>query len=86
MRSASTSADAVANNYIEAHVDAGRVIIVTGSPGAGKTAVARRLGQQPWWPLAIHLHGDDSYAYIREAFDSIAGRLAAGGLRLYASQ
>ena len=49
-------------------MNVGRVVIVTGPPGAGKTAVARRLAQQSSWPLAIHLHSDDFYAYIRKGY------------------
>ena len=46
----------------------GRIVIVSGPPGAGKTAVARRLAENAAGPLAIHLHGDDFYAYIRKGF------------------
>jgi predicted kinase len=46
----------------------GRIVIVTGPPGAGKTAMARRLAQNIDGPLAIHLHTDDFYAYIRKGF------------------
>ena len=49
-------------------MNVGRVVIVTGPPGAGKTAVARRLAQQSAWPQAIHLHSDDFYAYIRKGY------------------
>jgi len=49
-------------------MDAGRIVIVTGPPGAGKTAVARRLAQSSDQPRAIHLHTDDFYTYIRKGF------------------
>jgi predicted kinase len=46
----------------------GRIVIVTGPPGAGKTAVAKRLAQSADRPHAIHLHTDDFYTYIRKGF------------------
>lgn len=45
-----------------------RVVIVTGPPGAGKSTVARRLAQQAAGPLAMHIHTDDIYVYIRKGF------------------
>ena len=38
------------------------VIILSGSPGSGKTTVARRLAQQ--YPRAVHLHTDDFWHAI----------------------
>jgi predicted kinase len=46
----------------------GRIVIVSGPPGAGKSAVARGLATESDRPLAIHLHTDDFYAYIRKGF------------------
>jgi len=46
----------------------GRIVIVSGPPGAGKTAVARRLATDGDSPRAIHMHTDDFYAYIRKGF------------------
>ena len=45
-----------------------RIVIVSGPPGAGKSTVARRLAQSAPGPLAIHLHTDDFYAYIRKGY------------------
>lgn len=45
-----------------------RIVIVSGPPGAGKSTVARRLSQRVVAPLAMHMHTDDMYAYIRKGF------------------
>ena len=46
----------------------GRIVIVSGPPGAGKSTIARRLAQSAPGPLAIHLHTDDFYAYIKKGY------------------
>lgn len=46
----------------------GRIVIVSGPPGAGKSTLARRLALAAEGPLAVHLHTDDFYAYIRKGF------------------
>ena len=44
----------------------GRIVIVSGPPGAGKSSVARRLAEGAAGELAVHLHTDDFYAYVRK--------------------
>jgi predicted kinase len=46
----------------------GRIVIVSGPPGAGKSTIARGLALGASGPLAVHLHTDDFYAYIRKGW------------------
>jgi predicted kinase len=45
-----------------------RIVLVTGPPGAGKSTVARALAETSASAMAVHLHTDDFYAYIRKGF------------------
>lgn len=47
---------------------AGRIVIVSGPPGAGKSTVARALAERAEGPLAVHMHTDDFYVYIRKGY------------------
>jgi len=46
----------------------GRIVIVSGPPGAGKSTIARRLADGAAGELAVHLHTDDFYTYVRKGF------------------
>jgi predicted kinase len=46
----------------------GRIVSVSGPPGAGKSSIARRLATGSAEPRAVHLHTDDFYAYIKKGF------------------
>jgi adenylate kinase family enzyme len=45
-----------------------RIVIVSGPPGAGKSTIARRLAETAPGPLAVHLHTDDFYVYVRKGY------------------
>ncbi|KAB2706672.1 AAA family ATPase [Brucella intermedia] len=42
----------------------GEILILTGTPGAGKTTTAERLANQPGSPK-VHLHSDDFWHFIK---------------------
>jgi predicted kinase len=46
----------------------GRIVIVSGAPGAGKSSIAHRLAVDSAADRAVHLHTDDFYAYIKTGF------------------
>jgi hypothetical protein len=46
----------------------GRVLILTGPPGAGKSTTARQLAGDADQPGGVHVHGDDFFDYIRSGF------------------
>lgn len=46
----------------------GRIVIVSGPPGAGKSTVARALASGAAGDLAVHMHTDDFYAYIKKGY------------------
>ncbi|MFE0695143.1 MULTISPECIES: AAA family ATPase [unclassified Streptomyces] len=44
--------------------ETGQVVVVTGPPGAGKSTVSGLLAKT--YPLSVHLHTDDFWAFIKE--------------------
>lgn len=45
-----------------------RIVLISGSPGAGKTSVSRILAETSAHERAVHLHTDDLYAAIRKGY------------------
>ena len=44
----------------------GRIVILSGPPGAGKSTTARTMAEQSDEPRAVHFHTDDFYGYVRK--------------------
>ena len=42
----------------------GRIIIITGSPGTGKTTIATIIAKESDFARSVHLHTDDFYHYL----------------------
>ena len=48
------------------YMEARRVVIISGPPGAGKSSVSRRLAEASVYGRAVHMHTDDFYNVICE--------------------
>ncbi len=44
------------------------IVIISGSPGSGKTTIAKQLAEQSCHSRAIHLHTDDFYDAIKKGY------------------
>ncbi len=44
----------------------GRIVIITGSPGTGKTTTASIVAQKSDLEKSVHMHTDDFYHYLRK--------------------
>ena len=46
----------------------GRILIVTGSPGTGKTTAAALLAKETDLKASVHMHTDDFYHYLSKGY------------------
>lgn len=47
-----------------------RIVIVSGSPGTGKTSISKILSENSVYNRSVHIHTDDFYQYIRKGYIS----------------
>jgi len=47
-----------------------RIVIISGSPGSGKSSVSKILAENSVYDQAVHMHTDDFYNYIRKGYIS----------------
>jgi len=47
-----------------------RIVIISGSPGSGKSTVSRRLAEDSAYGQVIRIHTDDFYSYIYKGYIS----------------
>ena len=45
-------------------MEAGRLLVITGSPGTGKTTTASQLAKESNREKSVHMHTDDFYHYL----------------------
>lgn len=48
----------------------GRIVMVSGAPGTGKTSISRILAAESACERAVHMHSDDFYEYICKGYIS----------------
>lgn len=42
----------------------GRIVVITGSPGTGKTTTSARVAKESSMEKSVHMHTDDFYHYL----------------------
>ncbi|MBQ2668063.1 MAG: AAA family ATPase [Clostridia bacterium] len=47
---------------------AGKIVLISGPCGAGKTTISRLMVQNTDAPKAVHMHTDDFYTYIQKGY------------------
>jgi len=45
-----------------------RIVLISGSPGSGKSSVSKKLAENSIYEQAVHMHTDDFYAYIHKGY------------------
>ena len=49
---------------MEKNMNQGRIVIITGSPGTGKTTAAAVIAKESDLEKSVHMHTDDFYHYL----------------------
>ncbi len=53
----------------------GRIIVITGSPGTGKTTTASIVAKESDMDKSVHMHTDDFFHYLWTVADVLQKRL-----------
>ena len=46
----------------------GKIVLISGSPGTGKTSISQKMAENPSNELAVHIHTDDFYQFISRGY------------------
>jgi len=52
-------------------LEQGRIIVITGAPGTGKTTTSKIVAEESSMEKSVHMHTDDFYHYLSKGANVI---------------